>query len=905
MKKYKLLNVLLCLGFIIICFFAFSISAYAQTGDLTLYEDDMVSDNLSDAEAQKVFDFLKTWNKEFIEKNSVIQKADINDREYLIVKTIYNYLITNTQYDEEVYQHGLDEGFDKERYRYAHSSYGALFGNPSAEYNMSYSIDPQGLASLNMRNQGKSVCDGYSLVFYYLCKLNGIDCKIVEGDYIGKPSDPHAWNMVYLCDNDNGVYEWFYVDATFGQQHSNKSINEFIIFDYRCFLRGTDNKEFSKENHQYVYDTAELKNASRDDYHYVLTPEDFNIDKAYVIIDRRKSESLNVLERRHVLSPAPNRKWFRIEDNNKLISDSGFVYNGKEYYYSVSIPYLADGIEVKTQYALFKDAGEYSIMCKNSSGADVIETKFSILPLDMGVSYDKKLTSFQESAMFIGDDITVTENIYDPAGRKLVQNTDYIIKVYHSNDHNFKNPVIPHNIGKYVVRIHYYGNYSGIFQFDDFEVTKADLSKLSINSVTAQFGTDLAAGCAALKIGDTYIYKDKDYKVDIIGSQNYGSSGVIRITALSSSGYLSGGTYADRKYSITSRYNVSALFNNKYISNPHYNYTGKAVKPNNFSLYYSLNGQRITLKKDIDYKISSYSNNVNAGTGYINVTFLGNYSGTAKMKFYIDCTSFDVSISDLTYNGKNQTPSPVVKCGGIMLKRNTNYTVSGYGNTPGIYQCKIQGKGKYSKISISKVFFIKPKKISGLKSSSQTASSIKLNWSGQGKNVVYQIYVYDTAKKKWYLVAQTNKTSYNVSIAYYKGKKVKLSANKEYSFRVRAFFTAKVNNVKYSKYGDYAAVKVRTKPKTPAVKKIKKSKTSLKATWGKISGVTGYEAVLATDSKFKKGVKKKTVNKSSATSHTFTKLKKGKTYYIRVRSYKTVKGKKIYSAYSKTVKVKL
>ncbi len=41
------------------------------------------------------------------------------------------------------------------------------------------------------------------------------------------------------------------------------------------------------------------------------------------------------------------------------------------------------------------------------------------------------------------------------------------------------------------------------------------------------------------------------------------------------------------------------------------------------------------------------------------------------------------------------------------------------------------------------------------------------------------------------------------------------------------------------------------------------------------------------------------------TSYTKTKLKKGKTYYFKVRAYKTYKGKKTYSAYSKVVKVKI
>ena len=38
---------------------------------------------------------------------------------------------------------------------------------------------------------------------------------------------------------------------------------------------------------------------------------------------------------------------------------------------------------------------------------------------------------------------------------------------------------------------------------------------------------------------------------------------------------------------------------------------------------------------------------------------------------------------------------------------------------------------------------------------------------------------------------------------------------------------------------------------------------------------------------------------------TITKLKKGKTYYVRVRAYKKLSGKKIYGKWSKIKKIKI
>ena len=73
---------------------------------------------------------------------------------------------------------------------------------------------------------------------------------------------------------------------------------------------------------------------------------------------------------------------------------------------------------------------------------------------------------------------------------------------------------------------------------------------------------------------------------------------------------------------------------------------------------------------------------------------------------------------------------------------------------------------------------------------------------------------------------------------------------------------------------------------------------------GKTSMVSGYQIVCATDKKFTKNVVKTTVSGKSL-SKTVTSLKKGKTYYVKVRAYKTVNGKKLYGLYSsvKTQKV--
>ena len=101
--------------------------------------------------------------------------------------------------------------------------------------------------------------------------------------------------------------------------------------------------------------------------------------------------------------------------------------------------------------------------------------------------------------------------------------------------------------------------------------------------------------------------------------------------------------------------------------------------------------------------------------------------------------------------------------------------------------------------------------------------------------------------------------------------------------------TAKWKKIKVAK-GKILSVK--SKKKGCAVLKMKK-----------ISGADGYQILYTTDRKFKKARKQKLVQKNSLT---IKKLKKGKTYYFKVRAYRVdSSGRKVFGAYSAPKKVQI
>ena len=93
-------------------------------------------------------------------------------------------------------------------------------------------------------------------------------------------------------------------------------------------------------------------------------------------------------------------------------------------------------------------------------------------------------------------------------------------------------------------------------------------------------------------------------------------------------------------------------------------------------------------------------------------------------------------------------------------------------------------------------------------------------------------------------------------------------------------------------------------PKKPEMKKLTAGKKRFTVQWKKDKKADGYQVQYSTDKKFKKNVKSMNVSKKN-TKATVKKLKKRKTYRVRVRSYKKINGKKYYSGWGKVKSVKV
>lgn len=239
-----------------------------------------------------------------------------------------------------------------------------------------------------------------------------------------------------------------------------------------------------------------------------------------------------------------------------------------------------------------------------------------------------------------------------------------------------------------------------------------------------------------------------------------------------------------------------------------------------------------------------------------------------------------LSSSSYTYDGSAKKPGVTVTDANGAKIASSNYSVAYSNNVKkGTATVTVTFKGNYSG-TVKRTFKINPAKVSNVKLSSTS-------YTYNGKTKTPSVTVKDSKGRKL-----KNGTDYTV----------KYSSGRKNVGRYAVKVTFK-GNYTGSKTVYYYIV-----PKSTSISKVSALKKGFKLSWKKQkTQTTGYQIQYSTSSKFKKA---KTVNvsKNKTTSKSVKKLSSKKKYYVRVRTYKTVKidgkTKKVYSSWSKTKKVK-
>lgn len=265
------------------------------------------------------------------------------------------------------------------------------------------------------------------------------------------------------------------------------------------------------------------------------------------------------------------------------------------------------------------------------------------------------------------------------------------------------------------------------------------------------------------------------------------------------------------------------------------------------------------------------------GTGYVTVTASANgYNSVSKdVKIVVSKKSLNnglltLSETSYVYDGTYKKPAATVTLDGKVLQAGKDYTISYRNNlNVGVATVIATGMGDYTGYT-SKNFTITKRAMAG--GTVSVASSVSFT----GSNITPSVTVKAAGR------TLTNGTDYTVS--YSNNKKVGKAT------------------VKITGKGKYGGVITKTFKINPAKQEIQKLTAKSKAffiDWAQKGSATGYEIQYATNSKFT-GAKKVTITNNKTDKTTVSKLSANKKYYVRVRSYTTVKGTKYYGAWSAT-----
>lgn len=388
---------------------------------------------------------------------------------------------------------------------------------------------------------------------------------------------------------------------------------------------------------------------------------------------------------------------------------------------------------------------------------------------------------------------------------------------------------------------------------------------------------------------------------------NTNYTGDYKIWQYTSSGRIPG--IANKVFDCNFMYSGTISMSLKISNIPNQIYQGYDVSPS-----VTVTNGGTVLTEGTDYTVS-YQNNSGVGTATVNVFGAGIYDGyinLTKTFNIVPDTVQNMQISKAGTNTVDLSWSPVSGADGytVQIFKNGKWvSVGNFVGTSAQISGLLPGSVNYVHIaayasSNGKTYIgnyntaVKIETTVGAinpRVSAYANNFVTLTWNKQTAANGYEVFKYDASSKKY--VLYKNITNPNTNTCKVTG----LASNKKYYFKVRAYQIDDSEKT-YAPFGavvsQYTSI---AKPKLNSAKSTSKKK--IKASWSKVGGASGYQVMWSTYKNFSKNYKTKSV-KAKYRSKTVTTAQSKRTYYVRVRAYKTISGKKVYSPWSNTKKVK-
>ena len=333
-----------------------------------------------------------------------------------------------------------------------------------------------------------------------------------------------------------------------------------------------------------------------------------------------------------------------------------------------------------------------------------------------------------------------------------------------------------------------------------------------------------------------------------------------------------------------------------------YAYTGSEVCP---ELLFAGN---IALIEGTDYTVR-YEDNTDPGNAAVIIEGCGKYTGTVVLNYTILPEPAEITAVTITASGIKITWSSALGAANYILYRRagsgaweelTRTASRSYADTGvkagTIYRYAVscvnpEGREGEKRIAAQYRKYLAPV----TPKLANTSSGVKVTWDKAAGATSYQIFR-KTDTGSWPASSQIA-----TSALSWTDTSVKTKDGSVYQYAVVACYGSGNSESISTKSAKRIARQVA--PAAPTVSNTAAGKITVK--WTRSSKATGYQIQYSTSSSFASSNKAVTITKNTTGSKVIGSLTKGKTYYVRIRKYKTVKGIKYYSAWSakKTVKI--
>lgn len=319
-------------------------------------------------------------------------------------------------------------------------------------------------------------------------------------------------------------------------------------------------------------------------------------------------------------------------------------------------------------------------------------------------------------------------------------------------------------------------------------------------------------------------------------------------------------------------------------------YTGKALTHSPV-----VKSGSVTLKAGTDYTVS-YSNNINAGKATIIFTGKGNYTGTRTSSFVIQKAAQSIAVKANTssiavgktaavsvtgnkgtksYKSSNTDVATVSAAGTVTAKKVGTVTIT----------ATSAATANYNAASKAVTIKVVPAATSSI-ITENLATGIRLTWKSVAGATGYKVY-------RGSALVTTIKNGSTVTCT-----DVKANTNgAKYIFKIVP--TASTGNGLAKTLTTYRVAR----PTVSSAKNTAAKKMTVN--WKKNAKASGYQIQYSMNRKFAKGNKTVNITKAATVSKVIAGLAKGKTYYVRIRTFKKAGKAKYWSAWSTAKSVKV